>query len=326
MPFPKLPFCGIREDNREMKKTEFEAYLYVLIATTLWGFSGVVAKHLFNTGVSPLRLVQVRISLSVLILFFTLLIFSRKRLAVSVKDVPYFLVFGVIGLAGSQFSYYFTVSKIQVGPAVLIQYLYAAWVTLYAYLFRDEPLSQRTVLALFLAVSGCYLVAGGYRFDLLSLNRVGLAGGLASSFFVAFYTLASEKGLKRYDGWTVLLYGLAAGALFHSFLNSPLQLVTAGYPPTTWLIFLYIAVFATLVPFAFFFKGIERIRVTRASIAANWEPVMAGLSAYIVLGEILELPQILGGLAVIAAVILLQLGKQDPGPASALDIRKEGKE
>ena len=26
-----------------MKKTEIEAYLYVLIATTLWGFSGVVA-------------------------------------------------------------------------------------------------------------------------------------------------------------------------------------------------------------------------------------------------------------------------------------------
>ena len=307
-----------------MKKKEIEAYLYVLIATTLWGFSGVVAKHLFNTGISPLRLVQVRISLSAFILFSALLIFSRKRLVISVKDLPYFLVFGVIGLTGSQFSFYFTVSKIQVGPAVLIQYLCAAWVTLYAYLFRDEPLSKRMVFALFLAISGCYLVAGGYRFDLLRLNRVGLAGGVLSSFFVAFYTLTSEKGLKRYDAWTVLLYGLAAGVLFHAFLNSPLQMVTAGYPLTTWLIFVYIALFATLLPFAFFFKGIERIRVTRASIAANWEPVTAGLSAYFILGEVLEPLQILGGLAVIAAVILLQLGKPTPGPASALDIRTEG--
>jgi len=308
-----------------MKKAEIDAYLYVLIATTLWGFSGVVAKHLFDTGISPGRLVQVRISLAALILFLALLIFSRERLLIAARDIPYFLVFGIIGLAGSQFSFYFTVSKIQVGPAVLIQYLCAAWVTLYAYLFRGEPLSKRMVFALFLAVSGCYLVAGGYRFDLLRLNTIGLAGGLASSFFVAFYTLASERGLERYDAWTVLLYGLGAGALFYSFLNSPLKVFGQGYPLTTWLLFLYISLFATLLPFAFFFKGVERIRVTRASITANWEPVMAGLSAYLVLGEVLEPLQVLGGLGVMAAVVLLQLGKPGGGPVSAFDIRNEEK-
>jgi drug/metabolite transporter (DMT)-like permease len=164
-----------------MKETEVRAYLYILIASTLWGLSGTVAKYLFNTGISPLQLVQVRLTLAVLILFFVLLLFNRKRLIISFKDLPYFLVFGIVGMAGNQFSYYFTVSKIQVGPAVLIQYLCLVWITLYAHFLQREPLSKKTAAALFLAVLGCYIVAGGYRIDLLRLNRVGVIAGIVSS-------------------------------------------------------------------------------------------------------------------------------------------------
>lgn len=307
-----------------MKKAEIEAYFYILIGATFWGFSGVVAKYLFNTGISPMRLVQIRITLAAIILSLIMLLFDRRRLIVSARDLPYFFIFGTLGMAGNQFMYYFTISKIQVGPAVLIQYLCPVWITLYAYHFQKEPLSRRTVTALFLAVLGCYLVAGGYRIDLLRLNRVGVAGGIVSSFFVAFYALYAEKGLRRYDPWTVLLYGLGVGALFCCVLNSPLKIVTAGYTFRTWLIFLYIAIFATLVPFGLFFKGIERIRVTRASIVSTWEPVMAGLSAYFFLGEVLEPFQILGGIGVIAAVILLQMAKETTGPSAPLEIRRKG--
>src|SRR4030067_3019183 len=176
-----------------MKRIEMVAYLYILVAATFWGFSGVVAKYLFNTGISPLRLVQIRMALSSLILLFILLLFDQKRLTISSRDIPYFLIFGIIGMAGNQFSYYFTVSKIQVGPAVLIQYLCPIWIALYAYFFQGEPLSKKTVVSLLLAVLGCYLVAGGYRFDLLRLNRVGVMGGIVSSFFAAFYGLCAEK-------------------------------------------------------------------------------------------------------------------------------------
>jgi drug/metabolite transporter (DMT)-like permease len=308
-----------------MKRVEIEAYFYILCAATFWGLSGAVAKSLFNAGISPLRLVQIRMTLAALILFFTLLIFDRKRLIISPKDVLYFLIFGIIGMAGNQFSYYFTVSKIQVGPAVLIQYLCPVWITLYAYFFQREPLPTKIAAALLLAVLGCYMVAGAYRIDLLNLNRVGVMGGIASSFFAAFYVLYAEKGLKKYEGSTLLLYGLGAGGLFYCVLNSPMRIISAGYPFKTWMAFFYIATFATLVPFALYFKGIERIRVTRASIIANWEPVMAGLSAYFILGEVLEPLQVVGGFGVIAAVILLQRAKETAGPSSALEIRQQRK-
>ena len=305
-----------------VEKQNFKGYVYTLVAATLWGTSGVAAKFLFNTGLVPLQVVQIRVTLSALILLGLLLIFNRTRLVISGRYIPYFLVFGILGLAGSQTTYYLAVSKIQVGPAVLIQYLCPVWITLYAYLFQGEPLSKKMALALLLAITGCYFVAGGYRFDLLKLNWEGVLIGVISSFFVAFYTLYAEKGLKRYDAWTALLYGLAAGTVFYGVLIPPSRMVTSGFPLKIWLLFFYIAIFATLIPFALFFKGVERIRASRASITANWEAVMACLAAYMVLGETLEPLQVLGGMGVIVAVILLQMAKETTGPSSALEIRQ----
>jgi drug/metabolite transporter (DMT)-like permease len=86
--------------------------------------------------------------------------------------------------------------------------------------------------------------------------------------------------------------------------------------------FLYIAIFSTLIPFGLYFKGIERIRSTRASITATWEPVVAGLTAYFVLGEMLYPLQIAGGLGVITAIVLLQISKEKSASSTPIEIRQ----
>jgi len=292
-----------------MKKTERSGYLYILIGTTLWGVSSVVAKSLFILGLPPEELVQIRLTLATVTLLLILLIFDRNRIVISWKDLPYFLVLGFVGVAGVQFTYYYTISKIHVGPAVLIQYLSPVWIALYAFLFQKEPLPKTRVAALLLALLGCYFTVGGYRLDLLRLNRIGIVSGLISSLFFSFYALYGEKGLKKYDPWTLILYGFGFGAVFYWTLISPMKVITGGYSFKIWMAFLYIAIFSTLIPFGFYFKGIERVRATRASITATWEPVVAGVTAYFALGEVLSPLQVVGGFGVIAAIVLLQTAK-----------------
>ena len=306
-----------------MGKNEIRGCLYILVATTLWGFSTTVAKALFNAGVSPFELVSIRLPIASAILFIILLFYDRKRVLISSRDLLYFVIFGALGVVGNQLCFYVTVSKIQVGPAVLIQYVSIIWITLFAFFFQKEPLSRGTILALFLALLGCYLVVGGYRTDLLRLNKAGIITGFFSSFFVAFYALYGEKGLKRYDAWTVILYGFLFGGLFCWIAFPPVRVLAAGYPLEIWAAFLYIAIFATLIPFGLFFKGIERIRAARASITGTWEPVMSCITAYFFLGEVLDPLQMLGGLGVIAAVILLQLSKGKKEIRSPLEIRQD---
>ncbi len=305
-----------------MSKREFRGYLYILIGATLWGVSSVVAKSLFNIGLPPALLVQIRLTLATLTLLIILLIFDRKRIIISWGDLPYFIVLGFVGVAGVQFTYYYTISKIHVGPAVLIQYLSPIWIALYAFIFQKEPLTKGKMIALLLAVLGCYFMVGGYRMDLLRLNRIGIVSGLISSLFFSFYALYGEKGLKKYDPWTLILYGFGFGAVFYWILISPMKVISEGYSFEIWMAFLYIAIFSTLIPFGLYFKGIEQIRATQASITATWEPVVAGMTAYFVLGEALFPLQVLGGIGVIAAIILLQMAREKAAPPTPIEIRR----
>jgi len=57
-------------------------------------------------------------------------------------------------------------------------------------------------------------------------------------------------------------------------------------------------------------EGIKRIGATRASITATLEPITAGFIAWLLLGETMELWQILGAALVIASIIGLQLSRK----------------
>ncbi|OGP78645.1 MAG: hypothetical protein A2V86_12340 [Deltaproteobacteria bacterium RBG_16_49_23] len=306
-----------------MKRNEIHGYLYILIGSTLWGISSVVAKTLFNIGLPPAELILVRLTLATLILFLFLLFYNRSKIIISLKDLPYFIILGWVGVTGMQFFYYYTISQIHVGPAILLQYLQPVWVSLYAFLFQKEPFRKGKIAALLLAVAGCYLVVGGYQIDLLRLNKVGIMSGLIASFFFTFYALYGERGLKKYDPWTLILYGFGLSAIGYMVFVSPAKIINDGHSFKVWIAFLYIAIFSTLIPFGFYFKGMERIRATRASITSTWEPVVAGVAAYFVLGEVLYPLQVLGGIGVIAAVVLLQLAREKDSPSTPLEIRQK---
>ena len=306
-----------------MRREELRGYLCVLAASTLWGVTTVVAKSLFALGIPPAQLVFIRLVLSVLILFFVFLCFNPRRLLIPIREIPHFAILGWGGMAANQLTYYLTISKIHIGLGILLQYFAVVWITLYAIQFQKEPLSKWKIFSLFMALLGCYLAVGGYRIDLLRLNGVGIVSGVACSFFAAFYVLYGEKVLTRHDPWTAIFYGFGIGAAAVGFFVSPVQIVTGGYSRNMWMAFLSIAIFQTLIPFGLYLKGIDRIRATRASITSAWEIIAGALSAYVVLGEMLYPLQMMGGLAVIAAIILLQIEKERTAPSSSFSIRQK---
>ena len=67
----------------------------------------------------------------------------------------------------------------------------------------------------------------------------------------------------------------------------------------------FVGLGGTLIAFLLFVWGVQRVRAERASIAATLEPVLAGLVAWLWLGESLSPSQIFGGALVLGAVIAL---------------------
>jgi len=276
----------------------------------MWASSGTAGKALFDAGMSPFDLVQIRVTLASGILFLAFLAVSRDLLFIRLKDIPFFLLLGSGVMAVVTGSYLYTISKIQVAAAILIQYLAPIFVAVYAMLFwKERPTFVKTA-ALLLAFGGCFLVVGGYNLELLNMNLLGILGGLTSAITFAGYSLLGERAMHRYRPWTVLFYALAFSALTWHVVYPPFTYVRAGYSPSQWGWILYIAVVGTILPFGLFFAGINYVRSTRASITATLEPIFAGFLAFILLGERLLLLQVIGGCMVILAIVLLQLQQE----------------
>ena len=299
------------------KKTRL-GYVYVVLAALLWALSGSSAKFLFNSGISPFQLVQLRLTISTALLFLCLLARFSSLLRIDRKDIFYFMLFGTVGMAGVQFTYLFAISKIKVAAAILLQYLAPSFIALHSVVFMREKLSRSTLIALIGATLGCYLVVGAYNIEILSMNIVGIISGLLSAITFAWYAIHGEYGMRRYNPWTVLFYALLFGAVVWNILHPPLEAFMHDYSSVQWLWIMYIGVLGTLVPFGLYLEGINLIRSTRASITATLEPITAGIIAYLFLNEIMEALQITGGIIVIASIILLQLHQEQDEKAPSV--------
>jgi len=290
------------------------SYLYAICAATLWGIAGTVAKYLFIRGVTPIVLTQVRQTLSFVVLLAFFLIVRRDLARIRLRDVPYLASLGIAGLAMVQICYYTSVSKIQVAAAILLEYMAPVLILVYAATFMKEKITLAKFGALVLAVTGCSLVAGIYNVDFLKLNLTGVVWGLLSAVFFAFYTLYGQAGLGKYNAMTLFAYASCFGAVLWWVVNPPSSFFAVKYSGSTWLAFLFIAVFGTILPYVLYFKSLECLEASRVSITSTLEPVMAGAVAFLFIGETMDFLQMTGGVLVIAAIILLQ---QSPTPELA---------
>jgi drug/metabolite transporter (DMT)-like permease len=212
-------------------------------------------------------------------------------------------VLGLLGVAAVQGSYFYSISRLGVGPSILLQYLAPALLVGYE-LARGRPAEPRTLASVGAAVIGTGLLVLSPRDATFHPSWRDWAIGLSSAFSFAFYIAYSKRGLARHASTTVLFYTFLIAALFWACVTPPWRIVAARYPSSIWALFLVVGVGSTLIPFALFAAGLRRLRPVEAAILATFEPVVAVALAACVLGEGLRPLQWIGGALVIAATLL----------------------
>ena len=298
-------------------------YLCVAAAAVMWASSGTAGKALFTGGVTPFELVQIRVTVSTVLLGIVFGIWYRPLFKIRPRDLWYFFLLGGVVMALVQVTYFYAISKIQVAAAIFLQYLAPIMVAFFSICFWKERLTPGKILALLLSLGGCYLVVGGYSLQLLKMNQLGILAGLSSALCFAVSTLVGERGMHRYSPWTVLFYAFLFATITWHTLYPPFQYIRAGFTAAQWGWILYVSIVGTVLPFGLFFVGVNYVRSTRASITATLEPISAGLFAYLFIGESLQPLQMAGGAMVVAAIVVLQL-KRERDELSPENIRQTG--
>ncbi len=284
-------------------------YFYIALSSVLFAISGTASKFLFNQDVTPYQLVQIRTVLASAVLLGWLVCAHPTSLRISIQSLPRFILLGFI-LGATMFTYFYAISKIQVAAAILLQYQSPMLVAVYTLVFSRERHSATTLLAILGSGLGCYLAVGAYTLDLLSLNRAGILGGLSAAAFLACYTILSESALRLYKPWTVLFYVSLFSAVACNLFFSPFEGVIRPYSGIQWFWILFISIVGTAVSLGLYNKGLRMIRSTHASITATLQPISAAVIAFLFLGEVMTVWQLMGVGLVVASIVLLQTGKE----------------
>jgi drug/metabolite transporter (DMT)-like permease len=288
----------------------------VVFSAFLFAAGGNVVKVLFRLGYSPLVLAQLRIWWAFAWLFVLVLITRPALLRVSRRELPALAIFGGIGLAGVQLSYYLTIARINIAIALLVQYLGLVAVTAFERYHRRQQVPTRVWGALAMVLAGAFFAVGAYQPSLFRVNLPGVMLGLVAAGFFAFYVLRASTLARRLNTWTVLLYGFAAGSLLWAGFDA----LTGTALPGDWRIWVVmglVGLLGTLLAHGLFVVALRTIRPSSAGIVATAEPVFAGLIAFLILGDRLQPPQVFGAAVIVAGIVIVLAASKDVAISAA---------
>jgi drug/metabolite transporter (DMT)-like permease len=180
------------------------------------------------------------------------------------------------------------------------------FVTIMAWIFFKEPLTNRKFAAIFLAITGTVLISGLHGLGTLQVTVEGLLIGLAVAITYGLMSLFGKKLVGSYSPWTVLSYTFGIGAL----VLLPLQFqIPLPWPVSSQVLFLFtgLVLITTVSGFALYTIALTMLQASIASITNTSEVAFAAILAYFILGERLDGWQIFGAVLVIASVILVSL-------------------
>ena len=282
--------------------------LLVFAATFFWGTSATLARLVFRDhAIPPLTVVELRLILSA----FALAVWIRWRnpgaFIVQRRDWPSFILLGLLGVAAIQGGYYYSISVLGVGLAILIQYLAPVLIVLYEIL-QGARLTGRVAVTIAAALGGTALLIGNVGSGVTHARPLDWAISFSTAITFAFYIVYSKRVLNRYAPETILLYTFLIAGVFWAIVTPPWRILGAHYSPGMWGLFVILAVTSALVPFACFYAGLRLMQPAEAGILATLEPVVAVVSAWIALGEGLGVLQWLGALLVLVAAGLASYG------------------
>jgi drug/metabolite transporter (DMT)-like permease len=296
-------------------------YAMVLTAATLWALNGTVSKVILQSGgVTAERLTEVRATGAFLLLFAVLVVWRRSTLRVTLRELPFLAAFGIGGLALVAWFYFVAIERLEIGVALLIQYVAPVLVALYARYVLHEPVRQRIWAALALSIVGLTLLLqlwGG-----LELDAVGVLASVGAALTFALYILMADHGLKRRTTSSLLTYGFLFAALFWAVVQPwssfPWELLDdsvsllgrlESIELPVWLLMAWMVVFGTIVPFGLLVAALRHVSPTRAGILAMFEPVAGTVIAYAWLGEKLDPIQLVGAFIVLCGIALAQTAR-----------------
>jgi drug/metabolite transporter (DMT)-like permease len=186
-------------------------YAMVAVAATLFAVNGTVSKVVLASGISSGELTEVRCAGTLIGMALIAAATRPESLRIGLADLPLLVALGV-GLALVQWSYFFAIHRLDIGIALLIQYVAPILVALWARFVFHERVRSRIWTALALSLAGLTLIVEIWRGGRLS--GAGVTACFVAAVTFAAYVLIAERGVRRRDPISLSAWGFLFATVF----------------------------------------------------------------------------------------------------------------
>lgn len=288
--------------------------MLAVTAAVSYGITIVCNRELATRGFGPAASLTVRFGVAGALLL-GLLVAARRPLLPAPGERWRALALGLVGYAVESVLFYSALERGTAAAVALLFYSYPAMVAVLEIAIGRLRLDARIATALALSVGGTVLiVAAGSR---VTITPAGVAFALASAVSFSVYLLVSARATPRTDSLTNGAW-VAVGA---SLSIATFGLLGGGgglrAPGASWWLMALNGV-ATASAFTLLFAALRRMGASRTAIVMTMEAVSAVVLGALLLGERLGPRQALGGVAILAATLLVRkAGASGDQPAAA---------
>ncbi len=224
------------------------------------------------------------------------------------KDWPRVFVLALLAIPINQLIYMSAMHYTVPSHASLIYGSTAAFALLMSVIAGYERFKIYKLAAIALAIGGLVIVlmqAGNSVLD-RSYLKGDLLVFLAMISWAA-YTVAAKPIVKKYGAVSLSMFCLILGSLIAIPFLIP-SAISFDYSRVTWIGILgvcYTGIMLTAVAYTVWFALIKQIDPSQVAILTAPQPVVATVISAIVIGEVIGLSIVLGGILVIAGVVMM---------------------
>jgi drug/metabolite transporter (DMT)-like permease len=276
-----------------------------MLATTvmLWALNFTVTKYVLDHGFRPLAYSTVRYGAATVI--FTWFTYGRERsFHVRRRDLALIALAAALGIWLNQITYVYAISNSNASTIALILGATPIFTALIAFAFGLERMYRRFWIAAAVSFGGVALIAFG-KAGGVSGSLKGDLLGVATAATWAAYTVAIAPLMRRYSPYRisalVLLIGWVAIAAtgWRQVQDQSFHLSTL-----VWLCLLYATLGPLVLTNILWFRAVDRVGPSRATLVANMQPFVAALFAVLLLSEKITVLQVVGGAFIAGGIAL----------------------
>jgi drug/metabolite transporter (DMT)-like permease len=310
--------------------------ILAISSTLLFGLNASTTKVLIDSGISAEQLTLMRSGAVALLAGLALAVTSPKSFKITWREVPFFAVFGVVGVGLMQWAYSNAVANLQVGVALLIEYTAIVIVPIATYLLFKEKVRGRIWIAVALVLGGLAIVAKPWS---TGLNPEGVTYGFMAAVFLSAYFIMGERVQRKRDALSTMFYAFSVASIFWAITMSFQQVTPIDFSRSlnltenlsainlpTWGLLLFVMLFGSFVPMLLTFSAMRHLSASAVGIASTSETVFAFVFGYLWLSQLIDFSQAIGGVLVIIGIVVAQTARSNTGNSKIREASIEKKD